>query len=319
MNNDFNNLKTSTDGIPTYESLIPYILEVLKDKKEVRKKDIQNMVIEFLSIPKEITDIKYPDYPEGDGVLINRFSFALSDLYKANGLARPKRGVYKITSSGSNLLQEYGDELNTKVLKNQPPYIKYMEELEIRNKKSGISVTSEEESEEMNLQNVEKIVTSMKNIVATELLEKVRESNPIFFEKLVVKLLVAMGYSGKDGEASVTNQSNDGGIDGIINQDPLGTSTVYIQAKRYKEDNIVGRGAIQSFYGALAGVRADRGVFITTSNYSKGALDYAKSQGIVLINGIELTDLMIRYGVGVEPIRKLKVYRIDNDYFEEEV
>ena len=126
-----------------------------------------------------------------------------------------------------------------------------------------------------------------------------------------------MGYSGKNGNAHVTKPTNDGGIDGIINQNPLGTSTVYIQAKRYTEDNKVGRSAIQSFYGALAAVHADRGVFITTSDYSKGAVEFAKSQGIVLINGIELTDLMIQYGVGVEPVKEFKVYRIDNDYFEE--
>lgn len=253
-------------------------------------------MITFLSIPDGILNVKYPDYPDDDGILINRFSFALSDLFKANAVDRPKRGVYQITDSGIKLLEEHGETLNKAILEKEEPYIKYMEELKLRNKNSGVSSTSSEDTEEQNLKSVEKLVTSMKNMLAIELLEKVRRSDPIFFEKLVVKLLVAMGYSGKNGNAHVTKPTNDGGIDGIINQDPLGTSTVYIQAKRY----------------------ADRGVFITTSDYSKGAVEFAKSQGIVLINGIELTDLMIQYGVGVEPVKEFKVYRIDNDYFEEE-
>src|SRR5699024_5795563 len=114
----------------------------------------------------------------------------------------------------------------------------------------------------------------------------------------------AMGYSGKNGNVKVTPQSNDGGIDGIINQDPLGTSTVYLQVKRYAEKNVIGRPAIQAFYGALASVNADRGVFITTSSFSKGALEFAKNQGIVLIDGIQLTELMIEYKVGVEPAQE---------------
>lgn len=316
MNKDYKKLKTSADSVPRYESLIPYVLEILKDKQAVHKKIIQDKVIDFLSIPEEIVGVKYVDYPDEDGILINRFSFALSDLFKSNAVERPKRGVYQITESGISLLNEHGDKLNKAILEKQEPYIKYMTELKLRNEKSGVSISESEETEEQNLKDVEKLVTSMKNMVAIELLEKVRNGDPIFFEKLVVKLLVAMGYSGKNGNSHVTKPTNDGGIDGIINQDPLGTSTVYIQAKRYAEDNKVGRSAIQSFYGALAAVHADRGVFITTSDYSKGAKEFAKNQGIVLINGIELTDLMIQYGVGVEPISEFKVYRIDNDYFE---
>lgn len=316
MNKDYKKLKASADSVPRYESLIPYVLEILKDKQAVHKKIIQDKVIDFLSIPEEIVGVKYVDYPDEDGILINRFSFALSDLFKSNAVERPKRGVYQITESGISLLNEHGDKLNKAILEKQEPYIKYMTELKLRNEKSGVSISESEETEEQNLKDVEKLVTSMKNMVAIELLEKVRNGDPIFFEKLVVKLLVAMGYSGKNGNSHVTKPTNDGGIDGIINQDPLGTSTVYIQAKRYAEDNKVGRSAIQSFYGALAAVHADRGVFITTSDYSKGAKEFAKNQGIVLINGIELTDLMIQYGVGVEPISEFKVYRIDNDYFE---
>lgn len=181
-----------------------------------------------------------------------------------------------------------------------------------------------EDSKSFNLSNedvhphemVEAIVNERNNEVKVELLNKIRETDPYFFEELVVKLLDTMGYSGRNGSMTVTNQSNDGGIDGIINQDPLGTRTVYLQVKRYAEHNVVGRPAVQGFYGALAGVNADRGVFITTSSFSKGAIEFAKNQGIVLIDGIQLTELMIEYKVGVEPAQEYIVYQINYDDFE---
>lgn len=215
------------------------------------------------------------------------------------------------------MLDKHGDKLTKKMLEELPAFKEYKKELDIRNERTGNKI-SIPEAEEKEIQ-VESIINNQNNEVAIELLNKVRQVEPSFFEKLVVDLLVAMGYSGKNGDAKVTTQSNDGGIDGIINQDPLGTSTVYIQAKRYKDGNTVGRPAIQSFYGALAGVNADRGVFITTSSFAKGAQEFAKSQGIILIDGIKLTDLMMQYGVGIEIAKVYKQFRIDSDYFEEDM
>ncbi|MGX6969475.1 restriction endonuclease [Vagococcus bubulae] len=320
MNTDYRKLDSTSNNVPRCEALLPYALEILKDGREIHKNEFRKRVIKLLAIPDDIVNIKYPNHPDAEGILMDRLNYVLSDLFKAKAVERTKRGVYKVTDFGIGLLDKYGENLDYTILKQQEPYLNYLKELKIRNEKSGIesSYLQEGNTEEQDLMEVENIVTSMKNMVATELLEKVRASDPIFFETLVVKLLVGMGYSGTNGNAYVTKPTNDGGIDGVINQDPLGTSTVYIQAKRYAEDNKVGRAAIQSFYGALADVHADRGVFITTSDYSKGAIDFAKNQGIVLINGIELTDLMIQYEIGVEPIREYKLYRIDNDYFEEE-
>ena len=212
-------------------------------------------------------------------------------------------------------------------MQEQPKHKAYMEELELRNKRSedkskidaeaNVSFTPPDEEDDPQ-EIVEKLINERNNEVEIELLNKLRETDPIFFEKLVVKLLDTMGYSGKNGNVTVTTQSNDRGIDGIINQDPLGTSTVYLQVKRYAEQNIVGRPAIQGFYGALASVNADRGVFITTSSFSKGALEFARNQGIVLIDGIQLTELMIEYKVGVEPAQEYVVYQINYDDFESE-
>ncbi|WP_413489078.1 restriction endonuclease [Carnobacterium divergens] len=317
MNTDWQQLKQSANGIPQYDSLIPYILEVLKNGEEATSSVIKERVIRFLQIPESILAIKYPNDLNGNGILLNRYSFALSDLYKANAIDRPNRGIYKITEIGQSLLQQYGSELTKKNLEEQPAYQQYMQELAIRNERAGnLPTIDENEPKEIS---VESIINNQNNEVAIELLNKVQQVAPTFFEIIVVDLLVAMGYSGENGEAKVTTRTNDGGIDGIINQDPLGTSTVYIQAKRYKEENTIGRPAIQSFYGALAAVNADRGVFITTSSFSKGAQDFAKNQGIVLIDGIKLTELMLQYGVGIEIAKTYQLYRIDNDYFESEI
>lgn len=315
MNRDWTKLKQSSNGLPTFDSLIPYLLEVLKDGEETTRKVIKKRLFEFLQIPEKILNQTHPNQSNGRMILPDRVGFALSDLYKAGALKRPKRGIYKITDIGLSLLEKYGEKLTKKILEEQPEYIQYEKELEIRNQRTdgGAGLISDEEEIQMD---ISQLVTTKNNEVAIELLDKVRNSNPYFFERMVVKLLENMGYSGEHGEATVTQKSNDGGIDGIINQDPLGTSTVYIQAKRNKEGNIIGRSTIQSFYGALAGINADRGVFITTSSYSKGAKNFAGNQGIVLIDGIQLTDLMLRYEVGVEKAEQYVVYQIDNDYFE---
>lgn len=327
MNTDWKNLKLSSSGLPTWDSFIPYILEVLKNGEETTRGVIVKRVLEFLDVPQKLRSQEYSNNESSQSVLYNRIGFALADLYKANAITRPKRAVYQITEKGNRLLKSYGDKLTADVLQEQPEYIAYMEELKLRSKRSedksedimedNISITSLD-NEENHQEVVEKLINKRNNEIEIELLNKLRETDPIFFEKLVVKLLDMMGYSGKNGNVQVTTQSNDGGIDGIINQDPLGTSTVYLQVKRYAEKNVIGRPAIQAFYGALASVNADRGVFITTSSFSKGALEFAKNQGIVLIDGIQLTELMIEYKVGVEPAQEYVVYQINYDDFESE-
>ncbi len=327
MNTDWQRLKVSSSGIPKWDSFTPYILEVLKNGEEKTKGVIIIRVLVFLGILEELRSQEYSNNESSQSVLYNRIGFALADLYKANAITRPKRAVYQITEKGNRLLKSYGDKLTADVLQEQPEYIAYMEELKLRSKRSedksedsikdNISITSLD-NEENHQEVVEKLINKRNNEIEIELLNKLRETDPIFFEKLVVKLLDMMGYSGKNGNVQVTTQSNDGGIDGIINQDPLGTSTVYLQVKRYAEKNVIGRPAIQAFYGALASVNADRGVFITTSSFSKGALEFAKNQGIVLIDGIQLTELMIEYKVGVEPAQEYVVYQINYDDFESE-
>lgn len=151
---------------------------------------------------------------------------------------------------------------------------------------------------------------------AVELLERLQGKEPGFFEQAVVELLLAMGYGGTTGTGNVTQLSNDGGIDGVIDQDILGLNRVYIQAKRYADGNVVSRPDLQAFVGALSG-KADSGVFITTSRFSEGAQTYAENvpTRIILIDGKRLTSLMIRYGVGVQVSDTYKIVEIDEDFF----
>jgi restriction system protein len=166
---------------------------------------------------------------------------------------------------------------------------------------------------------IEGAVENLRESLRDELLDQLSRVNPYRFEQVVIDLLFAMGYGGSRSEAAkVTKKSGDEGIDGIINEDRLGLDVIYVQAKRWK--NNVGRPDIQSFVGALAGKQAQKGVFITTSSFGPGAVEYAAavSQKVILIDGSRLADLMIEHGIGVATIRTVAIQRIDSDYFEDE-
>lgn len=154
--------------------------------------------------------------------------------------------------------------------------------------------------------------------VAADLLIKLREQDPAFLEQSVLDVLVAMGYGGTDGQARRIGGSGDGGVDGVIDQDKLGLQRIYVQAKRYAADNTVGREAIQAFVGALHGRNVSNGIFITTSRFSQGAIEYAASVStrVVLIDGARLAELMISHGVGVQARETYTVVEVDEDYFE---
>ena len=156
--------------------------------------------------------------------------------------------------------------------------------------------------------------------IATKLRRKLQECTPDFFEESVVDLLWAMGYGGSHGERERLGKSGDGGVDGVIRQDPLGLNKVYIQAKRFADDNRVGRPSIQQFFGSLSSLGADRGVFITTSRFTKEAEREAENyKNIILIDGIRLTELMLEFKVGVQPDQHLTLFQVDEYYFESEL
>ncbi|KQR89568.1 restriction endonuclease [Microbacterium sp. Leaf179] len=246
----------------------------------------------------------------GQPMYANRVGWAISHLNRAGALSRPERGRYVISDLGRAVLDTR-------------PAVSRADVAAVTGYRRTRSVSEAlvEQTEDVeSLDPAELIDQGIKQIqadVAGELLARLMTKPPTFFEQTVVDLLVAMGYGGAEGQARVTSASNDGGIDGIIDQDTLGLSRVYIQAKRYSPDNAVGRPEVQGFVGALSG-KADGGVFITTGRFSGGAMDYAAAvpTRVILIDGNRLTSLMIRFGIGVQTRQTVQIVEVDEDYFE---
>jgi len=315
----YKDLKKSENGLPTWDSMIPVVLRFALQKPTWKGRELKKAAADSLDMPNDLRNViveRTNSMPSVEW----RAGWAISYLKLAGLIEYPKRGICEVTPFGKELYEKYGDKLDEKMLKSQPKYIEHKQLLAERKKRdndnSNIGELDIEVSENIE-ETIYEQVQNYNQIVATELLEKIIQSEPVFFEHLVKDLLVAMGYKGEHGNAIVTTASRDGGIDGIINQDPLGTSTVYFQAKKYNHGNTVQRQDIEAFYGALSRIRANRGVFITTSRFSKSAEETALGFSIVLIDGIMLTDLMLQYNVGVRVKKNYVLYDIDEDFFEE--
>ena len=222
----------------------------------------------------------------------------------------PQRGTYAITQRGLDYLANHTTLYKTDLME-YPEFAAYATS-------SGIETPPAADKPEVSkeltpTESLEKAYNTINNDLADELLTTILEQSPTFFEKLVLKLLEKMGY----GKGIVTQRSGDEGIDGIINEDKLGLDIIHIQAKRYKPDNKVGRPLMQAFVGALDGAGVNKGVFITTSGFTKEALDYKSSKKIAKIDGKQLTNLMIQHNVGVTTEYTYEVKKIDKDFFEE--
>ncbi len=249
----------------------------------------------------------------------NRVNWACYDLYRAGALDRPTKGNYGINDLGRQILDGGEPRLTRSYLaKISSKFASFLEGSKIRR---GTGSKSDQDAEVSSMTPEEAIDSAVESLEATlnaDLLDQLHRIDPFRFESVVLDLLLKMGYGGSREEAGqVTKKSNDEGIDGVINQDPLGLDVVYIQAKRWQ--NVIGRKEIQSFVGALAGQQANKGVFITTSSFANTAVDFARniSQKIILIDGNRLADLMIEHGIGVSTMRTIEIKRLDTDYFEE--
>ena len=243
----------------------------------------------------------------------NRVGWARTYLKQAGLLVSPKRGVFRITQAGLDLLQSNPTKVDNSTLEKYPAFIDF---------KSRRREATNDQPEVLSSETPEDALASaykkLRIDVESELLDIVKTASPSFFERLVVDLLVKMGYGGnRQDAASAVGKSGDGGIDGIINEDRLGLDVIYIQAKRW--DGTVGRPEIQKFAGALQGQRAKKGIFITTSSFSSEAIDYTKfiDTRIILIDGAQLVKFMVDLNVGVSSAGTYEVKKIDSDYFEE--
>jgi restriction system protein len=251
--------------------------------------------------------------------LQNRIAWAHGYLKEAGLLERPSRGVYRLSQRGREVLASMPGRIDIAYLERFPEF------LEFRSRSGtaaevgvGQTTSAEGDSELTPDEQIREGYQRLRASLAAQLLDRVKQASPAFFESLVVEVLVAMGYGGSHAQAAqVVGRSGDGGIDGIIKQDRLGLENIYIQAKRWEAT--VGRPTIQQFAGALQGQRARKGVLITTSDFSREAKDYAAGlqNTIVLVSGVELAELMIDYGVGVSEGETLKLKKLDEDYFGE--
>lgn len=246
-------------------------------------------------------------------VFANRVSWAMVYLTRAGAFKRIKRGVIQITERGKDLLQKHPDKITVQTLSHFPEFATFYKGNSTVNGKTEIKIESTQTPEEQ----LAAAYQILSDALANDVLDAVRKTTPSFFEKLVVDLLVAMGYGGSVADAGkAVGRSGDGGIDGTIKEDKLGLDVVYIQAKRWKDS--VGRPVVQAFAGSLEGVRARKGVLITTSTFTPDALDYVQKieKKIVLLDGKQLADLMIEHNVGVTPTQSYTLKRLDSDYFE---
>jgi restriction system protein len=314
-------LETIPMGMPSYEQLMLPLLKLLADGKERRVIEVEAMLADSLGLTVEERLARTPTGTKT--VLYDRVAWAKTYLAQAGLIDSPRRGVHRISESGMKLLKTNPKELDTKFLKARYPGMQAFLE---RSKQSGKQnvVDGVAEAETGSKESPENLIagaqSQLRALLVGDLLSQLQKITPEQFERLVVKLLVRLGYG--ESEASIiraTGYSNDGGIDGVIQEDKLGLDMLYVQAKRYKDGSNIGREAIQQFVGALHGVGANRGVFITRSDFKQTALDYVKGLGVkvVLINGEKLANLMIDYNLGVSITSTVEIKKTDGDFFDE--
>lgn len=287
------------------------VLEVLADGKERKSSEVSLMVADQLKLTDEDRTLRLKT---GQSILLNRVAWAILYLAKAGALERPRYGHVRILDRGRKLLSS-SEPIRTKSLD------KFSEFTAWRSSEDGpasanavaqtLAATSSSPQED-----IERGIASLEKVLQEDLLKRLGESEPAFFERVVVDILEAMGYAGSRGSAQTLGRTGDGGVDGVVHQDALQLDSVFVQAKRYTGS--VGAPEVNNFIGALDRKRATKGVLMTTGTFSRQATEAAResSRKVVLIDGTKLAELMVRHGVGVSTTATYKVQRVDTDYFE---
>jgi len=307
--------------VPDYQSLM---LPLLGYAEACNGELTTSQAVEALGIQLALTEEDLREMlPSGtQSTFGNRIGWAATYMKKALLLEATRRGYYKITQRGRELLAEKPEIINVKLLEKYPEFQEFKSLKGTRSKNSNEIVDPKPKPEISDITPSEALEAAYENLrdeLAADLLAKLKQTSPAFFEHIVVELIVNMGYGGSRSDAGkAIGKSGDGGIDGIIKEDKLGLDVVYIQAKRW-DTTPVGRPDVMQFAGALQAHRANKGIFITTSRFTEEAKGYVSQIGskIVLIDGERLTNLMIDHDVGVSTISTYPVKRIDGDYFDE--
>ena len=307
-------------AVPTYDQLMLPLMKLLAEQTAPIKVSEVELLAEYSKLSNDELE---QTLPSGKNIFKDRVAWAKTYLVKAGLVQQPKRAFCEISELGRSINLNGLNSITNDFLSQFDSFRDYKfsrsnkfetENSLIIDREININEYQKIHTPEEIIENTtELLVSSLKS----DLLKLIKNNSPQFFEKLVVDLLVAMGYGGSHQDAAqAIGKTNDGGIDGIISEDRLGLDKIYIQAKRW--ENTVGRPDIQQFKGALADQVAKKGVFITTSIFSKEAIESAKKSAIVLIDGDKLTSLMIEFGLGVQIERSFHIYKIDQDRFDEE-
>lgn len=299
-------------AIPDFQSIMLPLLKRAAGVKEFYLRDFSELLADDFQLKEAERAELLPS--GGQARFMNRVSWAAIYMYKAGLLERVKRGHYKISARGREVLKENPEEISIKYLSRYQEFIDFHKHAK-KDESNGETVTDVSTPEEA----LESAHQALKESLAADIIQAIKQCSSDFFERLVIEVLVKMGYGGSRKEAGqAVGRSGDGGIDGIIKEDRLGLDIIYVQAKRW--EGVVGRPQVQGFVGALAGKHAQKGIFITTSSYTKDATDYVHTidKKIILIDGPRLADLMIEHNVGTTTIANYEVKRIDTDYFSEE-
>lgn len=299
--------------IPDFQTLMRPILEMHADDGDHEFAKVVALMADRFELS---ADERAEMLPSGGQKLFNnRIAWSLTHLVQAGLLERPRRGVTRIIDRGRKVLAEHPGRVDVRVLNQFAEY----QEFRTRRRKAG-NPTEESELSTADvppLELIPQLISEAHTALADELVERLRQAPPEFLEHCVLELLSRMGYGGPEGEVRHLGGPGDEGMDGLIRQDPLGLDVVYVQAKRYAADRTVQRPDVQAFAGALQGAQASRGIFIATTRFSSGAIDFAEKvpSRIILIDGRRLGELMVCYDCGVQEAQTITIKKIDEDFF----
>lgn len=306
-------------AVPDFQTLMRPVLEALESAGQMSFRELVDATAARVGLDE---DERNEQISSGQPVVANRVGWVVTYMVQAGAVHRPRRGVAEITGRGRKLLATGPERITSKVLEQFPEFVEFRDRSRSASgdgRPSGTTGATSAEVDETPSEQVKRAERDANAAVEAELLARIQAQPPEFLERLVLKLLVAMGYGDRvEGGVEHRGRSGDEGIDGVIRQDPLGLELVYLQAKRYAPNITVGRPDMQAFVGALHGAQASRGIFITTSRFSSTAIEYAERVGlrIIPIDGPRLAALMRRHGVGVQPDVVATLYRVDEDFFE---
>ena len=304
-------------AVPDYQSLmLPLLKAVDRAEGSVGILDLLPTVAAGLKLSQDDLSQRLSG---GQSVLHNRLAWAKHYLTNAGLLESTRRGQFQITAAGKGLLAEDLPTINNKVLSRYPAFTQWLKGAS-GSREQATPIVSPVEDASTPYERIAQARAEIEASLRSDLLDRVRAMDPGDFEELIIKLLVRMNYGqGREEMARALGGSGDGGVDGVVNQDPLGLDRVYIQAKRYKAGNTVGPNDINSFIGALNVKKANKGLFVTSSSFTKQALEHAlaSSLHVVLIDGEKLAALMVRHNVGVVVREAVEIKAIDEGYFSE--